>query len=116
MKPIKPRPLSTRLLTRIKTLATFGPRSAQFDSKDARAILAALEHTKTLPDNWHARLSPPGGCSIDEACRVLCEFSQRRKQFATMEFNGLTISAWPGSNPADLVREYNAKHAARAKQ
>lgn len=114
MRAAKPKPLPKRLRTTLERMVA-GEYHA-IDESDARAILAALEHAKTLPDNWHARLSPPGGCSIDEACRVLCEFSQRRKQFATMEFNGLTISAWPGSNPADLVREYNAKHAARAKQ
>lgn len=78
MKPIKPRPLSTRLLTRIKTLATFGPRSAQFDSKDARAILAALEHTKQQTQRLREAAGNFGmhECPRNGKCRECREFGK----------------------------------------
>lgn len=116
-KPITPRPLPKALEHDLWRVASEEVRITNFVSRRAaRAILAALAHEKVLPPDWHARLNPPAGCSVEEACRVLCDFATRRNQFASMEFSGLVVDASPESDPAVLVRDYYARHEARRSQ
>lgn len=113
-KPITPRPLPKALEHDLWRVASEEVRITNFVSRRAaRAILAALAHEKVLPSDWHARLNPPAGCSIEEACRVLCDFATRRKQFASMEFSGIVVSASPDDNPECLTVEWYAQDAAR---
>lgn len=53
MKPIKPKPMSKALKARLRDLhehprASFGARTSLLTARDARAILAALEHERQL--------------------------------------------------------------------